>query len=134
MIKKKYLSFEGLEKYDKLIKSYIARSNKSLSDDVDVLKEDVANLKAIDHDAYISADATLEETLKNYTNIEVAKKQNVIEDLDAIREGAALGKTALQEVPATYVTEEELATQVEDLIEDAVVAVSEDDIDNLFKE
>lgn len=134
MIKKKYLSFEGLEKYDKLIKSYIARSNKSLSDDVDVLKEDVANLKAIDHDAYISADATLEGTLKNYTDSEVAKKQNMIEDLDAIREGAALGKTALQEVPATYVTEEELVTQVEDLIEDAVVAVSEDDIDNLFKE
>ena len=134
MIKKKYLSFEGLEKYDKLIKSYIARSNKSLSDDVDVLKEDVANLKAIDHDAYISADVMLEGTLKNYTDSEVAKKQNMIEDLDAIREGAALGKTALQEVPATYVTEEELVTQVEDLIEDAVVAVSEDDIDNLFKE
>lgn len=130
MDKKRYLSFEGLEKYDKLIKSYIARSNKSLSDDVDVLKEDVANLKAIDHDAYISADATL----KNYTDSEVAKKQDIIEDLDAIREGAALGKTALQEVPATYVTEEELVTQVEDLIEDAVVAVSEDDIDNLFKE
>ena len=134
MIKKKYLSFEGLEKYDKLIKSYIARSNKSLSDDVDVLKEDVANLKTIDHDAYISADATLEGTLKNYTDGEVAKKQDKIEDLESIREGAALGKTALQEVPATYVTEEELVTQVEDLIEDAVVAVSEDDIDNLFKE
>jgi transcriptional regulator with PAS, ATPase and Fis domain len=47
--KQKYLSIEGLEKYDKLIKSYIAKCNKSLSDDVDVLKEDVANLKAIDH-------------------------------------------------------------------------------------
>ena len=132
--KNKYLSFEGLEKYDKLIKSYIAKSNKSLSDDVDVLKEDVANLKAIDHEAYISADVTLEETLKNYTNSEVAKKQDKIEDLEDIREGAALGKTALQEVPSAYVTEEELVIQVEDLIEDAVVAVSDDDIDNLFKE
>ena len=85
MIKKKYLSFEGLEKYDKLIKSYIAKSNKSLSDDVDVLKEDVANLKAIDHDAYKSADTTLETSLKVY-------------------------------------------------VDEAVAAVSEEDIDNLFKE
>ena len=85
MTNKKYLSFEGLEKYDKLIKSYIAKSNKSLSDDVDMLKDDVSVLKAIDHEAYISADASLEESLKTY-------------------------------------------------IEDAVVAVSEEDIDNLFKE
>ena len=134
MVKNKFLSFGGLKKYDKLIKSYIALSNRSLEESIDTLTVDVANLKAIDHEAYISADVTLEESLKKYTDSEVAKKQNMIEDLDAIREGAALGKTALQEVPATYVTEEELVTQVEDLIEDAVVAVSEDDIDNLFKE
>ena len=134
MVKNKFLSFDGLKKYDKLIKSYIALSNRSLEESIDTLTVDVANLKAIDHEAYISADVTLEESLKKYTDSEVAKKQNMIEDLDAIREGAALGKTALQEVPATYVTEEELVTQVEDLIEDAVVAVSEDDIDNLFKE
>ena len=134
MAKNNFLSFDGLKKYDKLIKSYIALSNRSLEESIDTLTVDIANLKAIDHEAYISADATLEETLKKYTDSEVAKKQDKIEDLDAIREGAALGKTALQEVPATYVTEEELVTQVEDLIEDAVVAVSEDDIDNLFKE
>lgn len=68
MSNKEYLSFEGLEKYDKLIKSYIAKRNKSLSDDVDVLKEDVANLKAIDHDAYKSADSTLETSLKGYVD------------------------------------------------------------------
>lgn len=134
MVKNNFLSLDGLKKYDKLIKSYIALSNRSLEESIDTLTVDIANLKAIDHEAYISADATLEETLKKYTDSEVAKKQDKIEDLDAIREGAALGKTALQEVPATYVTEEELVTQVEDLIEDAVVAVSEDDIDNLFKE
>ena len=140
MIKNKYLSLEGLEKYDKLIKSYIALSNKSLSENVDTLMVDVATLKAIDHDAYISADITLEETLKNYTNAEVAKKQDFIDDLDDIRSGAKLGSTAVQEIPSEYITEEELAdknytttSQVEEIIGDAVIAVSDDDIDNLFK-
>ena len=140
MIKNKYLSLEGLEKYDKLIKSYIALSNKTLTENVDNLMVDVAELKAIDHNAYITADITLEETLKNYTDIEVAKKQNIIEDLDEIRSGAALGATAVQEIPAEYITEEELAdkdytttSQVEEIIGDAVIAVSDEDIDNLFK-
>lgn len=77
---KKYLSFEGLEKYDKLIKSYIAKRNKSLSDDVDVLKEDVANLKAIDHEAYKSADSNLETSLKGYVDEAVTAASN--EDID----------------------------------------------------
>lgn len=139
-VKNKYLNLDGLKKYDKLIKSYIALSNKSLGDDIDTLKVDIASLKAIDHDAYISADRTLEESLKNYTNSEVSKKQDIIEDLDAIRSGAALGSTAVQEIPSEYITEEELAdkqyattSQVENLIGDAVVAVSDDDIDELFK-
>jgi hypothetical protein len=80
MAKQKYLSFEGLEKYDKLIKSYIAKRNKSLSDDVDVLKEDVANLKAIDHEAYKSADSNLETSLKGYVNEAVTAASN--EDID----------------------------------------------------
>lgn len=80
MAKQKYLSFEGLEKYDKLIKSYIAKRNKSLSDDVDVLKEDVANLKAIDHEAYKSADINLETSLKGYVNEAVTAASN--EDID----------------------------------------------------
>lgn len=64
----KYLDFNGLDKYDKLIKSYIALRNKTLADDIDVIKEDVANLKAIDHEAYKSADITLETTLKGYVD------------------------------------------------------------------
>ena len=77
---KKYLSYEGLEKYDKLIKSYIAKRNKSLSDDIDVLKEDVANLKAIDHEAYKSADSNLETSLKGYVDEAVTAASN--EDID----------------------------------------------------
>ena len=104
MNKNKFLSLDGLKKYDKLLKSYIALSNKTLLDEVN------------------------------------DSKQDKIDDLEEIREGASLGKTALQEVPSVYVTEEELAikeyattAQVEDLIDDAVIAVSNEDIDNLFK-
>lgn len=80
MSNKQYLSFEGLDKYDKLIKSYIALRNKSLVDDIDVLKEDVANLKAIDHDAYKSADSNLENSLKGYVDEAVTAASN--EDID----------------------------------------------------
>ena len=40
--------------------------------------------------------------------VDISGKQDKIEDLDAIREGAAKGATALQSVPAEYVTESEL--------------------------
>ena len=76
----KYLDFNGLDKYDKLIKSYIALRNKSLSDDIDVLKEDVANLKAIDHEAYKSADSNLETSLKGYVDSAVTAATN--DDID----------------------------------------------------
>lgn len=72
--KQKYLDFNGLEKYDKLIKSYIALSNKSLVDDVDKLKVDVVDLK--------SADTALEETLKEYVEVAVTSATN--EDIDSL--------------------------------------------------
>ena len=72
--KQKYLDFNGLEKYDKLIKSYIALSNKSLADDVDKLKVDVVDLK--------SADTALEETLKEYVEVAVTSATN--EDIDSL--------------------------------------------------
>lgn len=140
MDKNKYLNFEGLEKYDKLIKSYIALNNKTLVDNIDTLNVDVAALKSIDHDAYISADIKLEQSIKEYTDIKFETKQDKIEDLNAIRSGAALGATAVQQIPSEYITETELAdkeyattSQVENLIDDAVVVATEDEIDNLFK-
>ena len=136
-----FLDYSGLEKYDKLIKSYIAKNNKSLASasDVSVLQVEVAALKEIEHDAYISADKNLENSLKEYINSESEKKQDVISDLEAIRDGAYKGATALQEIPSEFITEDELAdknfateTQVEELI-DSVVA-SDGDIDNIFIE
>ncbi len=73
---KKYLDFTGLEKYDKLIKSYIAKSKKSLEDDVKELKDDVAELS----EAYKSADDTLETSLKGYVDNAVTAATN--EDID----------------------------------------------------
>ena len=139
--RKNFLDYSGLEKYDKLIKSYIAKNNKSLASasDVSVLQVEVAALKEIEHDAYISADKDLEKSLKEYIDGEVEKKQDVISDLETIRDGAYKGATALQEIPSEFITENELAdkkfateTQVEELI-DSVVA-SDGDIDDIFTE
>ena len=78
--RKIFLDYSGLEKYDKLIKSYIALRNKTLADDIDMIKEDVANLKAIDHDAYKSADNNLENSLKGYVDEAVTAASN--DDID----------------------------------------------------
>lgn len=43
-------------------------------------------------------------------NENVEKKQDAIEDIATIREGAALGKTALQEVPEEYAKKEDIPT------------------------
>ena len=138
----KYLDFEGLKKYDELIKGYIALGNESFASasDVSSLKIDVDALKSIDHNAYKAADTELENSLKVYVNDKVDSKQNVISDLETIRSGAAAGTTALQEVPEEYITENELSekkyateSQVEDLIDSAVITASNDDIDELFK-
>ena len=46
---------------------------------------------------------------KNYVDTGLAKKQDAINDLEAIRSGAAAGATALQSVPEEYITETDLA-------------------------
>jgi hypothetical protein len=136
----KYLDFEGLKKYDELIKGYIDVGNESLSRDVSSLKIDVDALKGIDHNAYITADTELENSLKWYVDDKMDSKQNVISDLETIRSGAASGATALQEVPEEYITENELSekkyateSHVENLIDSAVITASNDEIDELFK-
>lgn len=48
------------------------------------------------------------------STISVVGKQDTISDLQTIREGAALGATALQSVPAEYVTDSELSTELAD--------------------
>jgi hypothetical protein len=45
---------------------------------------------------------------QEYVDNELAKKQDKIDDIDAIRTNANLATTALQSVPAEYVTEDEL--------------------------
>lgn len=141
--KDKYLDLNGLKRYDELIKSYIELGHKSLANasDVSALLIDVAALKSIDHDAYISADEKLETAIKGYIDTKMDSKQDVIEDLATIRSGAAAGSTALQTVPSEYITESELTnkeytttSQVVNLIDNAVITstASDSDIDSLF--
>jgi hypothetical protein len=113
MDKVQYLDLDGLNKYDELIKSYIVLGDESLSS------------------AYKSADADLEISIKGYIDERVDLKQNVIEDLETIRSGAAAGATALQAVPAEYVTETELAGMGYLTANDLVFA-EDGDINNLF--
>lgn len=50
--------------------------------------------------------------LSNYANkTDLDSKQNIISDLTTIKQGAALGATALQSVPSEYVTETELVNK-----------------------
>ena len=67
-------------------------------------------------------------------------KQGVITDLEDIRSGAALGATAIQNIPDEFITESELAdkkyateSQVENLIDSVVIMASDGDIDDIFK-
>ena len=53
----------------------------------------------------------LENDVKYLTQQDIAGKQDVIEDLDDIRDNVALAKTAIQVIPEEYVTEEELAAK-----------------------
>ena len=61
----------------------------------------------------------------------IGRKQDTITDLETIREGAALGVTALQEVPAEYVTETELTGKGYLTANDLAFA-TDGDIDGLF--
>ena len=73
---------------------------------------------------------------KQEVNTGLAGKQDTISDLDNIRSGAALGATALQEVPSEYITESELTTILADYVENedlADVAISGDYDDLLNK-
>jgi hypothetical protein len=80
MDKKKYLDFDGLNKYDELVKKYITSVNDALSNNIDT-------------------------SLKGYVNDKVDEIKNKISDLDTIRSNAEKGATALQEEDLNFVTD-----------------------------
>ena len=57
---------------------------------------------------YIISDASTTDSSNYATKAELATKQDVINDLETIRSGAALGSTALQSVPDTYALKSEI--------------------------
>lgn len=80
MGKKNYLDFDGLKKYDELVKKYISSVNDALSGNID-------------------------SSLKGYVNDKVDEIKNKISDLDTIRSNAEKGATALQEEDLEFVTD-----------------------------
>ena len=97
--------------------------------DFDTLKE-VADWINSDTTGAAALQATVSDHTESITALET-DKQDVIEDLATIRSGAAAGATALQEVPAEYVTETELASKGY-LTNDNFGFATDADIDNLF--
>lgn len=77
---KKYLDFDGLNKYDELVKKYIASVNDTLSGNID-------------------------SSLKGYVNDKVDEINERISDLEIIRSNAEKGATALQEEDLGFVTD-----------------------------
>lgn len=80
MNKINYLDFDGLKKYDELVKKYISSVNDALSGNID-------------------------SSLKGYVNDKVDEIKNKISDLDTIRSNAEKGATALQEEDLEFVTD-----------------------------
>lgn len=80
MNKKNHLDFDGLKKYDELIKKYISSVNDALSGNID-------------------------SSLKGFVKEKVDEIKEKISDLDTIRSNAQKGATALQEEDLGFVTD-----------------------------
>lgn len=80
----KYLDFGGLQKYDTLIKEFIAKGNGTLADAIDALTTKIGNI-----DVEGSDNKTLAEIVEDiYASIaEIVEKQGSLDDKDAELEG-----------------------------------------------
>ena len=80
----KYLDFEGLKKYDALIKEFIASGNTALADAIAALDKKIGNL-----DIEGSDDKSLTEIVEDiYSSlVEIVEKQGSLDDKDAELEG-----------------------------------------------
>lgn len=80
----KYLDFGGLQKYDTLIKEFIAKGNGTLADAIDALATKIGNI-----DVEGSDSKTLAEIVEDiYASIaEIVEKQGSLEDKDGELEG-----------------------------------------------
>jgi len=84
VINNKYLDFEGLKKYDALIKNFIATGDTALADAIAALDKKIGNL-----DIEGSDDKSLVETVEDiYASIvEIVEKQDSLDAKDAELEG-----------------------------------------------
>lgn len=71
-------------------------------------KDELSQLEGRTNGKFDEMSKDVEEDLKG--------KQDVIEDIDAIREGASRGNTALQTIPSEYVKEDEIPKLVNDVV------------------
>lgn len=134
----KYLDFEGLKKYDVLIKNFIATGNTALADAIAALDKKIGSL-----DIEGSEDESLMEIVEGiYASIaEIIEKQGsleakdddlaiqikkISEDLEYITGGSSDNEATLGEINATLVNVQGELDEIKDFIE--ILTGSEDEI------
>ena len=80
-----------------------------------------------DYLSSIEADSKYQEKGSYATSADIASKQDTISDLNTIREGASLGKTALQSVPEEYATQTDVENTINDINNTIGFAAKEDE-------
>ena len=117
----------AVESIDKLEEAVASKADKS---EVDALSAKVDAIKVPSLDGYATEEfvgdkiaeieiptvPTKVSAFENDANYltehqDITGKQDVIDDLETIRSGAALGATALQSIPETYITEDKLSNK-----------------------
>ena len=93
-----------------------ALNNKADKSNVETNTSDITNIK----DNYVKKE-------------ELGSKQDVISDLNDIREGASKGATALQEVPVEYAKKSDIPTKTSDLTNDSGFLTSHQSLDGYAK-
>ena len=96
------VEFRSKEYFEKIIDDYQTENSKDLNELSESIK--LKNVQAIDIGDVID-DVTIAYATKAYAdeiNQKVVSKQNIISDLDTIRQGAAKGATALQSYTEQY--------------------------------
>lgn len=84
---------------------------QGLDEKIGTLEEETNTTNSLQSQAISGLDTRI-KALEEAPSVDVSGKQDIITDLEDIREGASLGKTALQSIPSEYITESELGTSL----------------------
>ena len=84
---------------------------QGLDEKIGNLEEETNTTNSLQSQAISELDSRV-KALEEAPSVDISGKQDIITDLEDIREGASLGKTALQSIPSEYITESELGSSL----------------------